>query len=483
MKKNYLLAFAAMGLLTLGACSDDNEVVGGPEEQAGEQVIVLDMQDTDALVTRSRPLYSTENKGAEEVTHVKLLVFKKDDTGNAKKLVKEINISNWKTSSSPYNYGNQYTYVLKGEDKLEAGTYEILAVGQNQEDDNHYTWSNGTNGTRTLESIWWSDFTNGPTWSSSANAGEGFSAFFTSETTPDKVQEIFAGQTYEPILVQSDGSKFASKVLLKRQVAGVLGYFGRIPSKVGETNARYLRLVACNANKQLDLSIGLEQQLDNTTSTTDAKKVINGFNPVSADATFGVSSTNGTQTQADAANNAVTIYQVDLRDWFLWDATNSKWDNSALVKNPDYNAATKADQLEYLDILGGTNGWTNALDAANASPKVAGGSVLAGRFVIPFAKGDNVTFELQLCADNNGAAGNVLKTWKVKLDNASVDGTDTKDNYNIYRNHLYQIGKRGTDSPETPGGDEDKWQPLDKEQEIVIRINDRWEFIHDMEIE
>ena len=56
--------------------------------------------------------------------------------------------------------------------------------------------------------------------------------------------------------------------------------------------------------------------------------------------------------------------------------------------------------------------------------------------------------------------------------------------YNIYRNHLYQIGKRNAgDDPDQPGTDPDDPQELDKDQELVIRINDNWEFLHEMEIE
>ena len=59
---------------------------------------------------------------------------------------------------------------------------------------------------------------------------------------------------------------------------------------------------------------------------------------------------------------------------------------------------------------------------------------------------------------------------------------DTEKDYNIYRNHLYQIGQRGAgDTGE--GGGPDEPQPLDKDQILTIKINDQWEFIHDLEID
>ena len=67
MKKNYFFGAAALcGLLAFTSCgNDDDPILDGPgnEVATGEQVIVLDMQDTDVLSTKSRPLYSTDNRG------------------------------------------------------------------------------------------------------------------------------------------------------------------------------------------------------------------------------------------------------------------------------------------------------------------------------------------------------------------------------------------------------------------------------------
>ena len=80
MKKKNLLCISALSLLALAlpACSNDDDVLNGaevPEVATGEQVIVLDVQNTDVLSTKSRPLYSTDPKGAELVTRVKLFIF------------------------------------------------------------------------------------------------------------------------------------------------------------------------------------------------------------------------------------------------------------------------------------------------------------------------------------------------------------------------------------------------------------------------
>ena len=178
-------------------------------------------------------------------------------------------------------------------------------------------------------------------------------------------------------------------------------------------------------------------------------------------------------------DNAYIVYEIDLKKWFKWDETTNSgvggWHTDALLQGQGEGGS---------DLLGNVKGWHNALDAANSTVVVADGAVLAGEFVIPFEKVSANTFELQLINEKEDGTVTVLKAWDVKLDPMSQGDKDGDKVYNIYRNHLYQVGKRGSgDNPTDPGTDPDKPQPLDKDQELVIKINDNWEFIHDMEIE
>ncbi|WP_455622895.1 hypothetical protein [Parabacteroides sp.] len=506
MKKKYFLsAIALCGLMTLASCGSDDDPIpekGGeePEAAAGEQVIVLDMQDTDVLSTKSRPLYSTTNQGSEKVTDVKLLVFQATAEGN--KLKKVISVPNWNSTSSDYNYGRKRTIKLTGDDKLKTSDFDgsldvnitILAVGQDETKDlipapfkvNSKTIPELAIATGNLET--------NAIWNAGAKAGEGFlktdavtyptySGLSTS-TSASVVGEIFSGQS-QPVQVNINEG-LSITVLLKRQVAGVLGYFNRIPAyvktnnsdKEGEYNSvGAIRLVSSMRNTQVDLTTQLDQQTDDTTNGPKQERVMSGFatTPSTADANFGTGETSRTA-------DAYTIYQIDLTKWFKkgTDASNSGfWGGSdALITEEDGTA------LE-IPLLGASKGWVNGIKSTNDFPTVATGSVLAGEFMIPIA-GDltkSQTLELQLL---DSVGSKVLKTWAVKLDAVSQDPTtgDGDKVYNIYRNHLYQLGLRGKgDSPENPGTDPDKPQPLDKDQELVIKINDQWEFIHDMEIE
>lgn len=483
MKKNYFLgAAAAFGLFAFSSCSSDNDPISKPELMTGDQVIVLDMQDTDVLSTKSRPLYSTSNKGAEQVTDVQLLVFGIKPGSTQYEFVKKLPlISNWNNTSSDYAYGRKKEFKLTDSNKLDNtySKYIILAVGQDESKTEGVIpapFKIATDGGKYVKELFAgaTSWTTGTTWNVASAAGNGF--LKTADVTGD-AGEIFSGVS-TPIEFTADGG-FSTTVLLKRQVAGVMGYFNRIPAEVvtattpsTTTAVTGIRLVSAVKNKAVDLSVILEKQKDDAThgqpGNQTTEKVVNGFNAITA-------------TAADAAfkngNKAYTVYTIDLKKWFEWNTTDSKWTDKALI-DPTAPDGEK--------LLGGVAGWHNALDASNsANVTVADGAVFAGNFVIPFANNKNVsaennTFELQLL----DASNNILKAWDVKLDPLSQGEGDGDKVYNVYRNHLYQIGKRGSgDTPTNPGVDPDKPQPLDKDQELIIKINDQWEFIHDMEIE
>lgn len=489
MKKNYFLgAAAAFGLFAFSSCSSDNDPISKPELMTGDQVIVLDMQDTDVLSTKSRPLYSTSNKGAEQVTDVQLLVFGIKAGSTQYEYVKKLTaISNWNNTSAEYAYGRKKEFKLTGDDKLAkstatpAGTgyskYIILAVGQDESNTNAipapFTIGTANSGYKLVSALANTDWTAGATWNVASGAGNGF---LTTQAIAENAPagEIFSGVS-TPIEFTADGG-FSTTVLLKRQVAGVMGYFNRIPAEVEtapstNTPVTGIRLVSAAKNTALDLSIVLDQQKDDAThgqpGNQTTEKVVNGFTPATTGA-----------VQFKNGNKAYAVYTIDLKKWFKWDTDT--WHADATITSEDG-----------VKLLGNVKGWHNALDASNsANVTVADGAVFAGNFVIPFSNNKNVsaennTFELQLInTASDGTTVTVLKAWDVKLDPLSQGEGDGDKVYNVYRNHLYQIGKRGSgDTPTNPGVDPDKPQPLDKDQELIIKINDQWEFIHDMEIE
>ena len=479
-KKFYYAAMFAAGLMTIStSCSNDDEIINegeNTEVATGEQVIVLDMQDTDVLSTKSRPLYSTENKGAENVTDVQLFVFEIAEGSTERTLKNILTINDWNLAVD-YDYGRKYTLKLKGEDKLEKGkSYTIVAVGQDQDTQTVIPFKiKGTAQVSSSDvyfpSLVTDAFTN-KVWNPNTTAGSNF--LNTEVVSEASVAEIFSGSSVPFTVSETGDGVFSATVLLKRQVTGVIGYFNRIPAWVvsvdnskAHASTAYVRLVSSNRNNQVDLTYNLDVQTDDATNGTKTESEVNGFSAtaVSKDAVFGVG-------EVSRTSNAYTLYEIDLSKWFKKNTTSGEyWDATTLIKTEDGETLS-------VPLLGAN--WSNGINSGNDNPKVQTNSVLAGQFVIPFNKqGEYGTFQLQLL----DSAKNVIRVWDVKLDAKSIaEGKDTEKDYSIYRNHLYQIGQRGAgDTGEGDGPDEP--QPLDKDQILTIKINDQWEFIHDLEID
>ncbi len=432
MKKSYFFSALAAGMVMFSACSSDNDLAnGGNESNDAVQQIVLQVANAgEGLQTRAgRPLLSSEAK--QTIENVKVIIC--DESNN---IVKEKTFTDWNDADSKVYgtgssaHGREATLTYTGDEKLVYGKYTIYAFG----------YSNN------------SDYANLTTEMNKLTKGAKFSEN-TILNLKDGVkgEEIFAGSKAN-IVIDNDKKGFTETVVLNRQVAGTFGYFDKIPYVAGATK---LQLVASNGNTGLVL--GGFNSFDLTGNGTgngiNVKYVVNG---------------------TTAATNNV-VYTINLKDWFTD------------VKDDDHDG-----------LIDDTN-W--AKPAGYTKATFANGSVFGGTFLIPFAKVDSEnTFVLQLVNDK----GEVLKSWAVKL--PSTDGQlseytlsswnsatsvfanipnakDVADKYSVVRNHLYGIGKRSLDEPTTPGTDPDKPEPLNKKQELTLRVNDNWEVIHQMELE
>ena len=132
------------------------------------------------------------------------------------------------------------------------------------------------------------------------------------------------------------------------------------------------------------------------------------------------------------------------------------------------------------------------------------GSVFAGKFIVPFKfEGGKVTMELQLMGKSAGASEeHIIKVWNVTIPDHNTDPSkgevDTSNSiFNVVRNHMYNLGVKTTQdtkpepgkpdpdpdpvTPPTPGPDQP--EDLSKGQNLVLKVNDNWETIHQMEIE
>lgn len=449
MKKGMFFALAASSLL-FSACSSDDAVVSTEGQNEAVQQIVLQVASSgDGLSTRAgRPLYSSQ--ALQTIQHVRVVIY--DATTNA--IVKDKTLD-WKDSKTYDNHGRQLTLTYKGTERLDEGSYKVMAVGYS--DNSDYTYSLDVTSADALSGTY-SDIT--------ATLKEG----------KKDAEEVFAGDADLKIGVDKNITNFTSgekngvAVTLHRQVAGSFGYFSNIPAKVGEKTAATLRLVVRGKNDKLTFNNFNSSFTANGATGSTIKYYVNGSTSTGAALATTDKFSNG--------DNGYVLYSIDLKTWF-----------PQLDENGD--------------------GVLNAQDASWKRPgdvktQVVKGSVFGSNFVIPFnlTSGKN-TMELQLL----DGAGDIIKKWTVSIPEADVNKDDTKGAtdesayiFNVVRNHMYNLGVKtstGTtttpdpsnptpdpdpDPKPTPDPGKDEPEDLTKSQNLILKVNDNWEAIHQMEL-
>lgn len=447
MKKGMFFALAASSLL-FSACSSDDAVVSTEGQNEAVQQIVLQVASSgDGLSTRAgRPLYSSQ--ALQTIQHVRVVIY--DATTNA--IVKDKTLD-WKDSKTYDNHGRQLTLTYKGTERLDEGSYKVMAVGYS--DNSDYTYSLDVTSADALSGTY-SDIT--------ATLKEG----------KKDAEEVFAGDaelkigTDKKITNLTKDEENGVAVTLHRQVAGSFGYFCNIPAKVDGKTAKTLRLVVRGKNDKLTFNNFNSSFTDAKNSTI--KYYVNGSTSTGAALATTDKFSNG--------DDGYVLYSIDLKTWF-----------PQLDENGD--------------------GVLNAQDASWKRPdevktQVVKGSVFGSNFVIPFAytEGKN-TMELQLLDEHK----TIIKKWTVSIPEADVNKDDTKGAtdvnasiFNVVRNHMYNLGVKtstGTtttpdpsnptpdpdpDPKPTPDPGKDEPEDLTKSQNLILKVNDNWEAIHKMEL-
>lgn len=446
MKKGMFFALAASSLL-FSACSSDDAVVSTVGQNEAVQQIVLQVASSgDGLSTRAgRPLYSSE--ALQTIQNVRVVIYDAD----TKEIVKDAT-QDW-TKSTTYNnhgHGRQFTLTFKGDQRLNAGNYKVMAVGYSNESDYNYSL----------------DVT-----SAAALTGTYSDITATLKTGKKVAEEVFAGDADlkigddKKITNLTEGEENGVAVTLHRQVAGSFGYFQNIPASVNGKAAAILRLVVRDKNDMLTFNNFNSSFTDAATSTI--KYYVNGSKSASA-------------ATADAKFNnkedGYVLYSINLNTWFPGGDQNS----DGVLNAEDTN-------------------WKHP-DGVNT--QVVKGSVFGSNFVIPFkyTEGKN-TMELQLLdADNN-----IIKTWTVSIpasdlnSNKANGATDASASiFNVVRNHMYNLGVKTSNGttpdpsnpdpkptdpdPDKPKPGTDEPEDLSKSQNLILKVNDNWEAIHKMEL-
>lgn len=442
MKKGMFFALAASSLL-FSACSSDDAVVSTEGQNEAVQQIVLQVASSgDGLTTRAgRPLYSSE--ALQTIQNVRVLIYNAD----SKAIVKD-ETKDWTTSTTYTNHGRQLTLTYKGDQRLNAGNYKVMAVGYSNNSD--YTYDLDVTGT-SLTGQTYKDIT--------------------ATLKENKVaEEVFAGDAAltigddKKITNLTEGEENGVAVTLHRQVAGSFGYFQNIPASVNGEAAKTLRLVVRDKNDKLTFN---NFNSSFTTTGSTIKYYVNGSKSGAAPAS---------DAQFNGGDNGYVLYSIDLNKWF-----------------------PEGDENED-GLLNAEDTWQHP---GEVKTQVVQGSVFGSNFVIPFnLTSGKSTMELQLL----DASGKIIKFWTVSIPSTDVNDDDAKgvidesaSIFNVVRNHMYNLGVKtsnGTTTPDPSNPDPDPSDPdpsdpdpgkdepedLTKSQNLILKVNDNWEFIHKMEL-
>ena len=442
MKKGMFFALAASSLL-FSACSSDDAVVSTEGQNEAVQQIVLQVASSgDGLTTRAgRPLYSSQ--ALQTIQNVCVVIYKDDATKTIVKKVKK----DWTKSSTYDNHGRQLTLTFMGANRLEEGNYKVMAVGYSTNSDYNYSL----------------DVT-----SETALTGSYSDLTATLKAGKKDAEEVFAGDadlkigTDKKITNLTSNEEDGVAVTLHRQVAGSFGYFSNIPARVNGKDAKTLRLVVRGKNDKLTFN---HFNSSFTTTGNTIQYYVNGS-----------TSTTGAPLATDAKfynkEDGYVLYSIDLNKWF---------------KNGDTN---------HDGVLTNDDGWTHP---TNVRTTIVKGSVFGSSFIIPFAlTHEKSTMELQLL----DAEGNIIKTWTVSIPTSDVNNDDKKGAidesasiFNVVRNHMYNLGVKPSNGanpdpsnpdpdpkpdPDPDKPDPDKPEDLSKSQNLILKVNDNWEAIHQM---
>lgn len=419
------------------------------QNEAVQQIVLQVASSGDGLTTRAgRPLYSSQ--ALQTIQNVRVLIY----NSATKEIVKDEKLD-WKKSATYDNHGRELILTYKGDKRLEAGSYKVMAVGYSEGSD--YTYDLNVAGKDSLT---------GKTYSNDITA--------TLKEGKKDAEEVFAGDadlkigTDKKITNLTSGEEDGLDVTLHRQVAGSFGYFCNIPAKVNGKVAATLRLVVRGKNDKLTFNNFNSSFTASGVPGSTIKYYVNGS-----------TSTGVALPTTDKFSNGdkgYVLYSINLDTWFPGGDHN----NDGVLNAEDSN-------------------WKHA-DGVNT--QVVKGSVFGSSFVIPFnLTSGKSTMELQLL----DAEGNIIKTWTVSIPTSdqNTDGTkgatdESASIFNVVRNHMYNLGvktstgttpdpsnpdPKPTDpDPDKPKPGTDQPEDLTKSQNLILKVNDNWEAIHQMEL-
>lgn len=437
MKKYFISGAMLAGLMSLAACSNDEDVVA--DNNGAEQQFTITLASSGDRATRAAADRTLESEAAgQSIEKVTLVVRSQDDGADKNKVVYIHTLDNWNGTATNYDtngHGKKLTFTIPKADKLGEGKYVVTAVGYNE-------------GNYNLK------------WPAK---GDVLDKNITATTQADaEAKEVFAGeQQFSVKDGKIKGTDASVDVTLHRQVAGAYGYFTSIPAKIGDTKVASIRMVSRSKNTVLTFG-----SFNSSFTTTDAKVMymVNGSVPATKTAKF---------LNGDEAN---VLFSAKITDWFpngddnkdgVYDKNDSNWEKP--------------------------NGYTGSYlkGSVFASNFIVPFSATQGKSTLELQLLDatgNVLYAWPVKLDaSNDQIGKMGETASANLSDpiTTMGFAETADVFSLFRNHIYSIGihKQGTTNPDKTDPGTDEPTVLSKIQNVVIRVNDNWEALHHMSID
>lgn len=474
----------------LAACTSEtpNPADGGNAADETQKLVINLSDGGDRLTTRAgRPLHSSEP--GQWVQYVTLYVT--NEQGIV--LQKEIDEHVW-ANAVDYSNGKQLEIAFRASEgeQLPEGTYTVYAVAFSNPTD--YSISPAPKAEPKINAISGDEIDESKVYKE-VDFTKGFAAVLNSGKTD--AEEIFAGVATIVSTKDSDGkpcltAKSADDddtpagnavITLNRQVAGTIGYFTNIPAKVGDAVPTRIRLVAANKNN----TVNFINLISGETVTSDkVTYVVNG-------STTGFLDDEMVSFYNTPANKGYVVYEIKLADFFPWISQEGKTfadcdlNGDGYVGKEDMDIANNNDKSDF---------WINPNNTETHQQMLVEGSVYGSQFLIPFRwkEGYN-TFELQLLGTGSSGEDVFLKAWNVKVGESqlmkdtdvpsvstgvivTVEGDKSESCFNVYRNHMYTLGEKKSDTSKV----EDAPLDLSREIELVITINTLWKGNENMTI-
>lgn len=497
MRRRNIKLMGWLFVSALAACTSEtpNPADGGNAADEIQKLVINLSDGGDRLTTRAgRPLHSSEP--GQWVQHVTLYVT--NEQGIV--LQKEIDEHVW-ANAVDYSNGKQLEVTFRASEgeQLPKGDYTVYAVAFSNPTD--YSISPAPKAETKINAIS-GDGIDGNKVCKGVDFTKDFAAVLNSGKTD--AEEIFAGKATvvsttdaddKPCLTAKPASEDVAAgdavITLNRQVAGTIGYFTNIPARVGDAVPTRIRLVAANKNN----TVNFINLISGETVTSDkVTYVVNGSTTGSLDDEM-VSFYN------TPANKGYVVYEIKLEDFFpsakylsfaAYDLNGDGFVGSADIGELGNNSSSGGPStgIGTPDL----EPWVNPNESKGQS--LVEGSVYGSSFLIPFRwkEGYN-TFELQLLGTGSSGEDIFLKAWNVKVDKSqlmkdtdvpsvstgvivTVEGDKSESCFNVYRNHMYTLGEKKSDTSNV----EDAPLDLSQEIELVITINTLWKGNENMTI-